>query len=181
MIIIYPSTIPTSLLHTRDNSSNDTATSAPGPTIGSKPVLELVPCLLVFFAVVFLVAGLYCCPYRVLARRNRLVVPESPQVKPDRLDKTVPRRVYSEWKGGHHKYEDGSTTYPVCAICLELLLDTEQVRGLPCEHVFHEDCLVSWFRLDRFDCPLCKRAYYTPGKGDNVFVRPPQDAYFPVL
>ena len=29
-----------------------------------------------------------------------------------------------------------------------------------CGHSFHAGCLVSWFLIGRFDCPLCKAKYF---------------------
>ncbi|TVY66784.1 E3 ubiquitin-protein ligase ZNRF3 [Fusarium oxysporum f. sp. cubense] len=44
----------------------------------------------------------------------------------------------------------------ICAVCLETLVDEEDVRRLTCEHVFHTRCLDSWFKEHHVDCPLCK-------------------------
>ena len=55
-----------------------------------------------------------------------------------------------------------------CAICLES--EEGAWRALPCEHVFHKDCLLRWLRCGR-RCPLCRmdlhRAFLdTGGTGD---------------
>ena len=44
----------------------------------------------------------------------------------------------------------------ICAICRETLDDNSQVFSLPeCEHKFHTECIVHWFRYGRQTCPLC--------------------------
>lgn len=41
-----------------------------------------------------------------------------------------------------------------CAICLTDL-ESERVLKLPCEHVFHKECLVGWLKRSTV-CPLCR-------------------------
>jgi len=52
-----------------------------------------------------------------------------------------------------------------CAICIDVLRDKERVRGLPCNHCYHQKCIDPWLTGRRGSCPLCKRNYVTP---DNV-------------
>ncbi|KAG7590829.1 Zinc finger RING-type [Arabidopsis suecica] len=42
-----------------------------------------------------------------------------------------------------------------CCICLTRYGDDEQVRELPCSHVFHVDCVDKWLKINA-TCPLCK-------------------------
>lgn len=50
----------------------------------------------------------------------------------------------------------------ICSICHESW-QGESLAVAPCQHIFHEDCLMMWHRKSR-DCPLCRddqsRAYY---------------------
>ena len=49
-----------------------------------------------------------------------------------------------------------------CAICIELLEDEDEVRGLTCGHCYHQACLDPWLTQRRASCPLCKADYYIP-------------------
>lgn len=49
-----------------------------------------------------------------------------------------------------------------CAICIDVLEDDEDVRGLTCGHAFHASCIDPWLTSRRACCPLCKRDYWVP-------------------
>jgi hypothetical protein len=49
-----------------------------------------------------------------------------------------------------------------CAICIELLEDEDEVRGLTCGHCYHQGCIDPWLTQRRASCPLCKADYYIP-------------------
>jgi hypothetical protein len=49
-----------------------------------------------------------------------------------------------------------------CAICIDLLEQDDDVRGLTCGHAFHAGCLDPWLTSRRACCPLCKADYYVP-------------------
>ncbi|KAL3529734.1 hypothetical protein ACH5RR_009056 [Cinchona calisaya] len=42
-----------------------------------------------------------------------------------------------------------------CLICLENLVTGLQAIQLPCSHIFHEDCIMRWFKQNHM-CPLCR-------------------------
>jgi hypothetical protein len=46
----------------------------------------------------------------------------------------------------------------VCAICMEgsEVLELRLVQ-LPCHHVFHASCLMTWFQKGAHRCPLCNQ------------------------
>ncbi|XP_039015439.1 E3 ubiquitin-protein ligase At4g11680-like [Hibiscus syriacus] len=45
---------------------------------------------------------------------------------------------------------------PECCICLAKYKDKEEVRQLPCSHMFHLNCVDQWLRIISC-CPLCKQ------------------------
>lgn len=60
-----------------------------------------------------------------------------------------------------------------CAICLDLIEDDDDVRGLTCGHAFHASCVDPWLTSRRACCPLCKADYYTPKPRPDT-VEPPE-------
>lgn len=51
--------------------------------------------------------------------------------------------------------EDG-VGRPDCVVCLSTLREGDQVRRLPCRHVFHKECFNGWLDHLNFNCPLCR-------------------------
>lgn len=43
----------------------------------------------------------------------------------------------------------------VCCICLARYADNDELRELPCIHVFHVECVDKWLKINA-SCPLCK-------------------------
>ncbi|KAJ8773430.1 hypothetical protein K2173_004260 [Erythroxylum novogranatense] len=43
----------------------------------------------------------------------------------------------------------------VCCICLNKYVEDDDLRELPCSHVFHVDCVDKWLKINA-SCPLCK-------------------------
>ncbi len=52
-----------------------------------------------------------------------------------------------------HEALSANTT---CSICLEDYEEGEKLRVLPCNHVFHTECIVPWLTDRNSNCPLCK-------------------------
>lgn len=49
-----------------------------------------------------------------------------------------------------------------CVICLEEYAPLTSLCGLPCGHVFHETCIISWLNRDKHFCPMCRLPSYRP-------------------
>ncbi|KAB8269001.1 hypothetical protein BDV30DRAFT_217416 [Aspergillus minisclerotigenes] len=47
-----------------------------------------------------------------------------------------------------------------CAICLEPVSKTCPIHTLPCRHVFHNQCLETWFLNYHYTCPLCQKPFH---------------------
>jgi hypothetical protein len=45
---------------------------------------------------------------------------------------------------------------PTCSICLEAYTPNSRVRCLPCNHVFHAECIDKWV-TKKAECALCKK------------------------
>ena len=65
---------------------------------------------------------------------------------------------------------------PTCAICLDdFEVDVTTVRELPCNHIFHPDCIDSFLKDISSLCPMCKKSVlptgYCPTRITNVMVR----------
>lgn len=44
-----------------------------------------------------------------------------------------------------------------CAVCLERIEEKQEIFRLPCQHLFHEECLKPW--MERYgSCPSCRSA-----------------------
>ncbi|CAN0897456.1 E3 ubiquitin-protein ligase Iruka [Linum grandiflorum] len=52
-----------------------------------------------------------------------------------------------------------------CAVCLEDFEAKEEVRLTPCEHMFHEDCIVPWVKTNG-NCPVCRCSLYDRRRSD---------------
>lgn len=45
---------------------------------------------------------------------------------------------------------------PECCICLSAYREKDEIRQLPCAHIFHQKCVDQWLRIISC-CPLCKQ------------------------
>ncbi|KAI8710474.1 hypothetical protein NCS52_01564400 [Fusarium sp. LHS14.1] len=64
-----------------------------------------------------------------------------------------------------------SSSAEVCAICIDVLVDQDDVRRLKCTHVFHTSCIDSWFQKHHVDCPLCKSIFIPNSRSNEENVR----------
>ena len=46
-----------------------------------------------------------------------------------------------------------------CIICQDMFKVKEKIRKLPCEHIFHVNCIDKWFEEDK-KCPCCKKEVF---------------------
>lgn len=51
---------------------------------------------------------------------------------------------------------------PTCAVCLAPIGQSEECRKLLCDHVFHTECIASWWSSSlaaSFPCPVCRHSH----------------------
>jgi len=77
-----------------------------------------------------------------------------------KLDQVAPVQSLHDWRAEKllTNVETFATvsTKLICAICLDLIGEDEQIRELQCGHVYHSACLNLWVERGHHDCPLCK-------------------------
>ncbi|OEL31873.1 E3 ubiquitin-protein ligase [Dichanthelium oligosanthes] len=56
---------------------------------------------------------------------------------------------------GTEKERTISAEDAICCICLSKFSNNEDLRELPCMHVFHMECIDKWLQINAL-CPLCK-------------------------
>ncbi|KAK9474068.1 uncharacterized protein V1510DRAFT_401556 [Dipodascopsis tothii] len=92
---------------------------------------------------------------------------------PDSILRTMPTRRYSADDGSDKdvdlglgaEYDVKGTEYavrtlsqPTCAICLDDFVEGTVVRELPCQHIFHTNCIDPFLQNLSPLCPMCKRS-----------------------
>ena len=55
------------------------------------------------------------------------------------------------------KYTANSGISETCVICVDEFTEEDQVRVLPCNHIFHPQCIDEWLGNHSSLCPLCKK------------------------
>eukprot|EP00252_Welwitschia_mirabilis_P011802 TRINITY_DN26239_c0_g1_i1.p1 TRINITY_DN26239_c0_g1~~TRINITY_DN26239_c0_g1_i1.p1 ORF type:complete len:212 (+),score=5.14 TRINITY_DN26239_c0_g1_i1:118-753(+) len=89
-------------------------------------------------------------------------------VNEGRYEREVTERVMSRVKREEFKEKESTE----CAICLEDLKAKDEVGRLPCQHVFHVDCITPWLK-SHVMCPVC-RLDLSDGDGQRQRQRPLQ-------
>ncbi|KAI9110312.1 hypothetical protein K1719_018754 [Acacia pycnantha] len=75
---------------------------------------------------------------------------ESDDDQPEEHLKTQVRELLKELK------LDEKAKQERCIVCLESFKDGDHVVAMPCNHIYHNKCIVEWFHRS-FMCPLCRR------------------------
>ena len=66
------------------------------------------------------------------------------------LDKKLKKQVFKQVKA--------KTKQNSCSICFEEFTFDADIRETPCNHIFHDTCLIEWIKkkIEKPDCPFCR-------------------------
>ncbi|XAR49524.1 hypothetical protein NMG60_11032759 [Bertholletia excelsa] len=64
--------------------------------------------------------------------------------------------------------EDDDDERKRCAVCLDDFEPKQMVMLTPCNHMFHEECIVPWLK-SRAQCPVCRFVIYQPTRAHNSY------------
>lgn len=72
---------------------------------------------------------------------------------------------------GHDRARDGEQAVEQneeepCSVCMEEFEDHDDVKVLPCGHIFHVECIDSWLTIDHV-CPICRACVWPEGSQDS--------------
>ncbi|KAI8081887.1 uncharacterized protein B0P05DRAFT_452764, partial [Gilbertella persicaria] len=86
----------------------------------------------------------------------------APPPAPEQVIETLPKRPLTD------KEKSQETD---CAVCKDHFELDEQVIELPCQHIFHDDCIKPWLKLNG-TCPVCRHSVLpeqesNQNQGDN--------------
>jgi hypothetical protein len=71
-------------------------------------------------------------------------------VNPDVLEK-IPKSKYIEL---NDKIKSMNVS---CTVCQDEFNEEDMVRILPCEHIYHPDCIDDWLTAHSYKCPCCRK------------------------
>ena len=54
----------------------------------------------------------------------------------------------------------------VCAVCKDEFVMDVDAKLLPCNHLFHPECILPWLNSNHNSCPLCRFQLLLPSKSD---------------
>ena len=57
------------------------------------------------------------------------------------------------------EYNIDKATFFQCGICMDSFHESEELKMLPCDHIFHVDCMNQWIQNNKI-CPFCEQAIF---------------------
>ena len=102
-------------------------------------------------------------PCQLALKTKRYVASQERQRRGRRQERGEEGSTEEDDEDDDYEEDDHENT---CAICFGRLEDGDRVGVLPCDHVFHVDCLKTWLPR-RNACPLCGTTAATPQYDDD--------------
>ncbi|XP_040569750.1 E3 ubiquitin-protein ligase RNF13-like [Lepeophtheirus salmonis] len=65
------------------------------------------------------------------------------------------------------RYNEESSPYDTCCICLDDYINNDKLRILPCDHAYHKNCIDPWLVKNRRICPQCRKKVFCQGQEDT--------------
>ncbi|OLY85284.1 RING finger protein 165 [Smittium mucronatum] len=82
-------------------------------------------------------------------------------------------RVATETGNAYENQEQTQTNYDLdCLICFEKINIGEDIRRIPCLHMFHRECLDQWLLERVGSCPNCRLDLHTETAKDHKPINP---------
>ncbi|ELR06178.1 hypothetical protein GMDG_07833 [Pseudogymnoascus destructans 20631-21] len=66
-----------------------------------------------------------------------------------------------------------------CSVCIESFVENENVRILPCSHIYHQRCIDPWLLNLSSTCPLCRKPLQEAVLSPSFVLAPPRPARLP--
>ncbi|KFX89808.1 hypothetical protein O988_08485 [Pseudogymnoascus sp. VKM F-3808] len=86
------------------------------------------------------------------ARQQEMRQPPAPYYVPDKADDETDLLV---------RLQEPRTGEDQCVVCMDQLSEGDDIRRLPCGHLFHYECIRRWLFNRR--CPVCRQRYEIKG------------------
>ncbi|KAI3982397.1 hypothetical protein MKX01_041235 [Papaver californicum] len=76
---------------------------------------------------------------------------------------------YRDTGGGifNSKEQGNDDSVKGCVICIEDFVPNMEVLVTPCNHMFHEECIIPWVK-SHGQCPICRSALSKPDRDNNL-------------
>ncbi|MCL7051261.1 hypothetical protein MKW94_005493 [Papaver nudicaule] len=74
---------------------------------------------------------------------------------------------YRDTRSGSFNSKEEGNDDKGCVICIEDFVPNTEVLVTPCNHMFHEECIIPWVK-SHGQCPICRSALGKPDRDNNL-------------
>jgi len=142
-------------------SANQTApNSGSGHETQSKIAVAVVIAVIALISSVMLFFVIMCFTAKFSKRRAQQSAKLHSLKRLKRLDEAAPAQLFGDWRLSCESKELKFLSHQIiCPICLDLFRSDQDIREIPCQHIFHRRCLNRWYLNTQHRCPLCKAEF----------------------